>query len=180
MRLFIALNFPTDVRAQIREILDTVRAQALQGRFVGDEQLHLTLEFLGDVAPSRISLIRQALDGLEEEPFTLRLTHAGAFRRREGDVFWLGVERSAPLTALQSALHRSLKEKGFALDDRPFTPHITLGRKVQLPQGFDPGALDEAAGQIEAPITTVDLMRSELSPAGAKYSVVYSKRLGNA
>jgi len=180
MRLFIALNFPEDVRAQIQEILDTVRAQSLQGRFVGDEQLHLTLEFLGDVPPSRISLIRQALDGLEGEAFTLRLTRAGAFRQREGDVFWLGVERGAPLMALQSALHKSLLEKGFTLENRPYTPHITLGRKVKLKDGFDPKSLDAAVGAIAAPITKVDLMRSELSPAGARYTVVYSRPLRGA
>ena len=66
MRLFIALNFPDDVKAQIKEIIDIVRLNSVQ-RFVSEEHIHLTLEFLGEINEDRVYMIKELMDSLEFE-----------------------------------------------------------------------------------------------------------------
>jgi len=177
MRLFIALNFTNDVKARICEVIRRMEENAEQGRFVRDDQVHLTLEFLGEVPNGRVGAIRRAMDALDFEAFSLRLSKVGRFRRREGAIYWLGVEESDALLTLQRALHKNLLESGFKLEERDFTPHITLGRKVALRPGFDTGALSELVRGVEAEITKVDLMKSDFVPGGVKYTLLYSKPL---
>ena len=84
MRLFIALNFPDDVKAQIKEIIDIVRLNSVQGRFVSEEHIHLTLEFLGEINEDRVYMIKELMDSLEFENFALEVTKPGYFKSREG------------------------------------------------------------------------------------------------
>lgn len=93
MRLFIALNFPDDVKAQIKEIIDIVRLNSVQGRFVSEEHIHLTLEFLGEINEDRVYMIKELMDSLEFENFALEVTKPGYFKSREGKIYWLGLEK---------------------------------------------------------------------------------------
>jgi len=174
IRLFIAINFNEEVKAQINQIIDRVKSNSVQGRFVSEENIHLTLEFLGEVQEHRIGLIREIMDGLEFEPFTLGLTKIGCFRRPEGKIYWLGVEDCHTLYEIQKALRQSLIEKGFKLENREYRPHITLGRKVILKEGFNAGELDDIAGRIKIGVNRIDLMKSDFINRKPMYSLVYS------
>lgn len=174
IRLFIAINFNEEVKAQINQIIDRVKSNSVQGRFVSEENIHLTLEFLGEVQEHRIGLIREIMDGLEFEPFTLGLTKIGCFRRPEGKIYWLGVEDCHALYEIQKALRQSLIEKGFKLENREYRPHITLGRKVILKEGFNAGELDDIAGRIKIGVNRIDLMKSDFINRKPMYSLVYS------
>ena len=81
------------------------------------------------------------------------------FRREEGDVCYLSCAESPPLLAVQRRLARGLTERGFALDDRRFVPHLTLARRVQLPPGFELSSILERP--IDAPARALSLMLSE-------------------
>lgn len=74
--------------------------------------------------------LKAIMDELEFEAFTLSLTKVGYFKRREGNIYWLGVEGNETLFNMQKKLHQSLIDKGFELEDREYRPHITLGRCV--------------------------------------------------
>ncbi len=92
IRLFIALNFSNETIAQINEIISKFKLGVIQGKFVNEEHMHLTVEFLGEIQQSQLDLIRKIIDELEFEAFTLRLNKIGYFKRREGNIFWLGIE----------------------------------------------------------------------------------------
>lgn len=179
MRLFIALNFTNEVKTRICEVIRRMESGAVEGRFVRAEQIHLTLEFLGEVQSGRVSAIRSIMDGLDFNAFTLRPAKVGCFKRRDGRIYWLGVEHSDTLLALQRTLHGGLRENGFAVDERKYSPHITLGRKVVLREVFSVDELTSDLRDITMDITKVDLMKSDFVPGGVKYSVLYSKPLGD-
>jgi|LFRM01.1.fsa_nt_gb 2'-5' RNA ligase len=174
MRMFIAINFNEEVKAQINQIIDRVKSNSVQGRFVSEENIHLTLEFLGEVQEHRLGLIREVMDGIEFEPFTFGLTKIGCFRRPEGKIYWLGVEKCHTLYGIQKTLRQSLIEKGFKLENGEYRPHITLGRKVMLKEGFSAGELDDIAGRIKIGVDRIDLMKSEFINRKPMYSLVYS------
>lgn len=175
--MFIALNFDESVKGQIREIIRIVEAKAAEGRFVPDRQLHLTVEFLGEVSGGRVGLIQEAMDGINCKPFTLALAGVGRFKRGEGDIYWLGLKEQAALYQMQRNLLRRLSDLGFALEDRAFRPHITLGRKVRLQDGFDTETVRRLAEKIEIRVRRVDLMKTDFINGQAHYSVVYSRPL---
>ena len=130
-RLFFAL-WPDETA---REAL-AARAREIAGRCGGRPvpaaNLHLTLVFLGEVDPSRIEPLRRAAVGVAGSAFTLALDRVGGFRR--AGVAWAGCRQSpAGLIGLQAGLERRIREAGFSPDDRPFTPHLTLARRVRVP-----------------------------------------------
>ena len=107
----------------------------------------------------------------------LEFNEIGCFKRREGDICWLGIEKSDRLFSIQKSLHESLAERGFKLETREYRPHITIGRRVKLKDGFDTSGLDDVVGKIAIGIDKVDLMRSEFTNGRPVYSVLYSKYL---
>lgn len=177
IRLFIALNFRNDVKTQISELINKVKSNSIQGRFVNEEHMHLTVEFLGEIQDNRLDLIKEIMDELEFGTFTFRLTKVGYFKRREGNIYWLGIEDNDTLLNMYKKLHQGLAEKGFELGDRDYKPHVTIGREVKLKDGFNANELDDIAGKIEIEINKVDLMKSEFVNGKLIHSVVYSKQL---
>lgn len=177
IRLFIALNFNKEVKAQINEVIDRVKFNSVQGKFVNEEHMHLTLEFLGEIQRNRLDLIKEIMDGLEFGRFTLQLTKVGYFKRPEGSIYWIGVKENDTLFGLQKKLHNSLLDKGFELEDREYKPHITLGRKVKLKDGYNTDELKDIVEKIEIDISKVDLMKSEFINGKLIHSLMYSRRL---
>lgn len=132
MRLFIAINFGEEELDSFEAARERLRAQAGRANYSRRENLHLTLAFLGEQPGSRLPELEDAMlaasAGAEE--FEIRFERAGRFRREDGDICWLGAARSRPLLELQSRLAGELKERGFALETRKFSPHLTLARRV--------------------------------------------------
>ncbi|NLJ95857.1 MAG: RNA 2',3'-cyclic phosphodiesterase, partial [Clostridiales bacterium] len=170
IRLFIALNFKNEVKAQINQLLNKVRSNSIQGKFVNEEHIHLTVEFLGETQHNKLDLIIEVIEQIEFEPFTLSLTKIGYFKRREGNILWLGIEDNETLSNIYNKLHQSLIDKGFKLEDREYKPHITLGRKVKLKDNFNTNELNHIIGEIDIGINKVDLMKSEFVNGKLIYS----------
>lgn len=154
-----------------------VKSNSIQGKFVSEEHMHLTVEFLGEVQKERLDLIKGIMDGLESEPFTLSLSKIGYFKRSEGDIYWLGIEHSDPLFNIYNKLHQELMNKGFQLENREYKPHITIGRKVKLKDSFSTSELDNIVREMEIEIDKVDLMKSEFKNGKLIHSVLYSRPL---
>lgn len=169
------------------EAIDLLRPAARDVAWVAVGNLHLTLKFLGAVPQTRIDSVAGALTdaGREVSPFEARIHGLGAFPSAgRPRVVWAGVtDGASQMTELARRVDAALAALGFAPDDRPFSPHVTLGR-VRRP-GRDPAltdALERATAREfgRVPVPSVSLMRSELGPRGARYTELATVRLGGS
>lgn len=130
MRLFIAINFDEETKARLLEVQSRLKT-AGRGNFSHPENIHLTLVFLGETAPERLGEIRTVMDSLRVPKLRLSFDRAGNF----GDLWWLGLAQNKELLTLQRELFEGLKQAGFPLENRRFSPHITLARQFR-PHGL--------------------------------------------
>lgn len=178
LRLFVAVELPDAVRAEVDRAAAPVRARYPSLRWTDPGGWHLTLVFLGAVPAERSDAASQAItraaDGVA--PFALSLTGtAGSFR---AGVLWAGIAEQPVLGVLAAAVRRELGDV-FALPDdgRPFHPHLTLARATDRA-----GDVAAAAAGYRGPRTTwtvrrIALMRSRPGRQGARYEVVSAHSL---
>lgn len=128
MRLFIAINFSDEIKKELLRGVRELREKSISGNFTRENNLHLTLAFIGET--DRSSDIENIMREFEFRPFPLTIGGCGVFKRFGGDIFWAGVRENPQLSAVVRRLSAALIDAGFDIDDRKFTPHITLGREV--------------------------------------------------
>lgn len=202
LRLFIAVEPPESVRrklAAMQTVLgrpdprEEAAGQRPGGRpapasgmkWVAPEAIHLTLQFLGAVPEENVARITAELAAAAtaSRPLILQLKGAGGFpNARRPRVLWAGLAGDVePLTALVQDLGRRLAPLGYPPEERPFSPHFTLGR-ARDPRGAPGfgGALAQLAAERGVAWRAVDvcLFRSHLSPTGAQYEVLARAPLG--
>jgi len=170
MRLFVALRPPRPIRERLLAAMGGVSG----ARWQTDDQLHLTLRFIGDADRHMTGDIAAALAGVSQPPFEIALKGLGWFESRgRPDALWAGVTPQEPLKALHKKIDRALERVGIAPETRAFVPHITLARL--RPSAGPLGALIEQAGVLASPPFPVDafgLYESDLTPDGAVYSLM--------
>lgn len=169
MRLFIALPIPEPVKRQLLEL-----QQPIQGvRWQQENQLHLTLKFLGDTEPVRAREVKAGLGDIELPSFTMRLKGFGYFPKgRHPKVLWAGISKNKELVRLQQAVEERCTELGFEAEDRSFKPHITLARLNGVKKR-DVLSFVNQHKQFQIPDVPVDefvLYESKLDPDGAKHT----------
>ena len=171
MRAFIALELPGAFADEVAA-LSRALGEICAGRFVADENHHLTLAFLGDVGEAEA---RSAMAALDEAcagvgPVRLNATGLGIFGRARDATLWLGIEKDPQLMALAERVRSELSTRGLAYDEKDFLPHVTLARRVRMPRG----ALGDLAFPQPDEATRVTLFRSILGPDGARYKPLYT------
>ncbi len=163
-RLFLALWPDGETRARLAALTRRLKPH-VQGRATPAAKLHLTLAFLGAVAPQQHRRLCQRLNRLPFTPFTLQLDHLGYWPRPQ--VVWLGRCRPPhPLADWIEALRQTLRELALPVEQRPFVPHVTLLRKVHHrppPLEIDP---------IPWAVHDFVLVESHLTPRGADYRIL--------
>ncbi len=176
MRLFVAINLPDEERVRLNDATARLRGAGLPVRWVSSDALHLTLEFLGEVADSRAAEIPSALERAASghAPFDLVIGGLGAFPSvRNPRVVWIGIRPAPELLSLQRDVEAALAPLGFEPEARAFSPHLTIGRARQDARSRDFASFgrDVETMRYGATVTvrSVDLMRSHLGPAGARY-----------
>ncbi|WP_164779630.1 RNA 2',3'-cyclic phosphodiesterase [Paenibacillus kobensis] len=134
-RLFIALPLPELIKEEIGERMKAMRQKLPFQRWVHPSDLHITVQFLGDVQTERITALHEALQQsmLPLSAFEVEIHGLGVFGRSDKpSVLWAGIETDAELLA---ALHRSVIEStqplGFEPETRPYRPHLTLARRYE-------------------------------------------------
>ena len=162
MRLFIAIHFSPEVRRLLLRTIESLRGQAAGGNFTREENLHLTLAFLGETSDAAGA--RAAIDAAAASAFAITVGGSGRF----GDLWWVGVEENPALFSLASSLQDELRARGFSIEHRPFRPHITVARQVVL----------RAPVRLEVPRVTmtagrVSLMRSDRVAGKLRYTELY-------
>ena len=126
MRVFIALQLPIPVKDELIRIQDTFKRNRRRGNLTTPQNLHLTLAFIGEADSAVLDRLEGVLETLDFSPLTLTLEHLGAFNRKEGTVWWVGLKSNPSLTTLQRTLIDGLREAQVPFDPKPFRPHITL------------------------------------------------------
>lgn len=176
MRLFIAILLPEPIRESLVPLYQACVESGLPVRWVEPEKLHLTLKFLGETPEGRVPAAEEAMveAAATSGPFTLKLAEVGAFPDlKRPRVLWLGFGESERLLSLQAELEGRLAHRGFAQEDRPYHPHLTLGRvkgrgRFEVLTGL---AEKHPPSPEPIPVNAICLMESKLSPAGPSYRV---------
>jgi len=181
----VAAELDEGVRADLVRIRDDLRRLGGDVKWVNGENLHLTFQFLGDLDPDRIEVVGDALAEAVAgvDPFDFRVAGVGSFPpRRPPRVVWVGITDGVErLRDLYERLATGLRRIGFEPEDRPYHPHITLGR-VRSAGGIGPlrARIDRGTGAPDRVqrLEEIVLKRSDLSPQGPTYSDLRRIRLG--
>jgi RNA 2',3'-cyclic 3'-phosphodiesterase len=173
VRTFVAVFPPPAIReALFRAARDLPASKAF--RLIGPEKLHLTLKFLGNVAEDDLSRVAQALEPLRErhEPFEVSISGFGAFpSERKARILWAGVgEGSEPLRAVALSVEDLLEPAGFGREQRPYVPHLTLGRARGRQAKLDDASVSPPA--LRFTLSSVDLVESVPGEGEVTYSVL--------
>jgi 2'-5' RNA ligase len=187
IRSFLAIELPGTIQKKIEEVQGDLKSSHADVRWVSPEKIHLTLKFLGNIEESRIESI---IKSIEEPACTTPTVHLsvrgmGAFPHfKNPRVIWIGlVDGNKVLSSFQKRLDTSLEKIGFQAEDRPFQPHLTLGR-AKSNRGRD-----ELIGRMEKyreeefgdfQVERVILFRSDLKPSGPIYTLLREIRLGGS
>jgi 2'-5' RNA ligase len=176
MRLFVAIRPPRAVRERLSAAMGGISG----ARWQSDDQLHLTLRFIGDVDRRQAEDVHAALGAVRQPPFEISLSGVGFFGRRgKPDAVWAGVAPPEPLAALHRKIDQALVRAGLEPEGRAYLPHITLAR---LNRGSGPigGFLEQAGGLASArfPVDRFALFESDLTAERAVYSMLADYPLG--
>ena len=169
MRAFVAIFPPPEVRHALVEA-----AHRIPGfRPTATERAHLTLKFLGDVPPEALPRIASALEHVSagQEPFEVATSDFGVFPSpRRASILWAGFdEGTETLSALARAVQTRLEQEGFARENRPYIPHITLAR-ARHPTPFDP--TNASLPKLRFTALAINLVQSKHEPTGIAYSTL--------
>ena len=184
IRAFVAIPLPEALRNRLAELTRQLQRELPTVRWNRPETLHLTLRFFGEIAEESLEKIAEIMlsIGRLHPPFVAELTGLGAFPAADrARVFWLGVRDPGALAALQAALEQRLPEAGIPREQRPFTPHLTLGR--QRGRDLVAGPVLTRWRTLECgslPVSRLILYESRLQAGGALHLPRYSVPLGAA
>ena len=182
IRAFIAIELPEEVKRMLWKVSETLAAQMPDRavRWVKPDRMHLTLRFLGDTAVSQLSSIAGQLDRVSAQhaTHTLETEGLGCFpNRKRPRVIWVGLQGELEATGrLKQAIDQALVPLGWKEEDRPFRPHLTLGR-VKDSRKLQGVHWEAEVGVAPVPVTAVHLIESTLRPDGPIYTVRHTSRL---
>jgi 2'-5' RNA ligase len=187
VRLFLAINLPEDVRAEVWAATAALRAEVPEIAWVDEGRLHLTLKFLRDVHAARLDEITAATSSVagQHRELLMTLGGIGAFPNfRRARVVWMGVEQEARLELLHHDIELAFESLGFEVEGRAFRPHLTLARVKHVLPEARLRALSRVGKQTDFRtdflVRSVDLMSSELSQSGPTYRTVVAAALRGA
>ena len=187
IRTFIAIDIPDDVRAAIEEAQARLKRTNLSVKISWTKvaNLHLTLQFLGDVEEVVVDKFKPALRlvAAQHQPFEVTVRGAGAFPdEKRPRVIWIGCgDTGNRLPALARAVQDAMQPLGFVPERREFSAHLTLGRiKSPRPDAALTRAIDSLKdttfGTLR--VEAIHLFESQLHPEGSIYTKLSSHALG--
>jgi RNA 2',3'-cyclic 3'-phosphodiesterase len=171
MRLFVSINVPPELHDHCRQ---------LQRRFPdmrNTDEFHLTLQFLGDgIGEQFLPRLIEALKSIRFQPFEIKLGEARRFPNEfRPNGVWIDCDGGEALRDLAGRIRKTMDKIGFR-PDKPFSPHITLGRYKKPPAALQPrGGRSQPEPKSEAKSFRADrffLMQSQLKPEGAEYKIL--------
>jgi RNA 2',3'-cyclic 3'-phosphodiesterase len=179
VRVFIAVPLLASLKAKLVALQQDLQRLPLEATWVREAAFHLTLKFLGEVDPTQIGSIFSCMTATATHyhPFALSLSGVGVFPNESSPrVLWVGVQdMTGALRQIQQTLDARLAQIGFPPEDRPFAPHLTLARLKRVPRRGELLAglkvyREAVLGQLD--VDHMELVKSQLHPLGARYSIV--------
>lgn len=170
MRLFVAINFPSETVDFLYDKVEKLKKQSLSLTPSRRENLHLTLAFIGETA--NVEKAKRALSEICFDSFEIALSGLGKFPRDGGDIYWVGIDKKGEykkLEALAADVSERLRGAGFEIEKRKFSPHITLARQV-IPSG----EITFSVPPHKVQATRVSLMRSERIQGRLTYTEIFA------
>ena len=164
MRLFIAIEFNDEIIDSLKGVQADLKECGLRGRFTKEENLHLTLAFIGEYGnPDKV------LDAMERASFRempIEISGIGNF----GDLYWAGLENNPALIAFVKRLRKCLAEDDIPFDRKKFSPHVTLVRRGEFIHGR--ASLPSSLPEMKMNVKSIALVKSEQGKNGMIYTVL--------
>lgn len=176
MRIFIAINFTEEIKCKLYDQILNLKRQSVKGNFTRKENLHLTLAFLGEVDEKHLERLKKVINQLEVSELFIGFSNMSAFHYGDELLPWIGIEPNTKLQVLQQRLIEGLKESGFTPDEKNFTPHITLGRKVIMKSKTEINRYDGLCGK-EIVVNAISIMKSERINGILTYTEIYRRKI---
>lgn len=184
LRVFVALPIPEPVVLFLEQVQAQLQSSAMRIRWLATKNIHLTLTFIGDIDPSRVSVVAGQMDAAARRfpSFSLVARGVGVFPNlRKARVLWVGLAGDLDrLKLLQAGLESSLVSVGFNKASQRFRAHLTIGRTRQRIDVRTIGAALEPLKNIASDSFRVDrltLFKSILKPTGAEYTPLHTTHL---
>ncbi len=178
IRTFISINIDEALKKEINNLITDLKRHSFDVKWVPVENLHITLKFLGHISEETVERVKDSLYNIAPlfRPFRLRFNGMGFFPdMKRPRVIWIDISDKDNLKSLNKEIEERLTMIGLKKEDREFSPHLTIGRVRSLKDrekliGLIENIKDREFGIID--VDRVFLMKSELRPGGAQYSVI--------
>jgi 2'-5' RNA ligase len=188
LRSFIAVEIPTEIQNAIAHSLASLQKALPKPliRWVALQNVHLTLKFLGDVSPANLERLAEVLkiEASAHDVFSMTVGDLGAFpNSRRARVVWIGLDAPPSLATLHRGMEAASATLGYATEDRPFSPHLTVGRVGQNASVTDLHKIHEALSATKVgylgtvQVKAIHIFKSELRPGGSVYTQLYAMPL---
>ena len=171
MKLFVSVNFDHASKDIIYEHMKLLFDKCESGVFTKKENIHLTLACIGET--TQIGDVVNTLDAIDVPCFDITLSDGGAFNRSGGDIYWLGIDKSAELVKLQKSIYRNLFRSGVIRDKNDFRPHLTVSRDTVISKELVP----EGKLSYKIPVKRISLMKCTADRDGCVFTEIYAKEL---
>jgi 2'-5' RNA ligase len=183
IRSFIAVELPLELKQALSRLQAKMKSAAgAPVRWVQPDNIHLTLKFLGDIDTEVTGRITAALEDAARSThtFDIGVSGLGAFPDlKRVRIVWVGLTGElAKLEQFQKRIEAGLAPLGFPPENRPFTPHLTIGRVRDYARPDDRLALGELIGgmrldkEYKIGVNAVHLIKSQLTREGPIYSKI--------
>jgi len=185
LRSFVAVEIPAGIQSAIARSTAPLQKALPKPliRWVTQQNIHLTLKFLGDVSPANLERLAEVLkaEAITREPFSMSVGGLGAFPTpSRARIIWIGLEAPAALMTLLRGVEAVAARLGYASEDHTFSPHLTIGRVGQNVSGTDlqhirialEGTIIGTLGTVS--VDAVHIFKSDLQPGGSVYTRLYT------
>lgn len=190
LRTFLAIELPTSVKNKIIDHIQSYRELSRSSiKWVDPENLHITLKFMGEFDRSHVTNLHDLLiDRLKGVlVFKIHIDHMGAFPNlHTPKVIWLGIDHLENLRLIFRDIEDCIVRLGYKADDRPFSPHLTIGRirrdlsSAEIKNIGQRLSNSDTSFQAEFPVESVVFFKSELTREGPLYSKLFEVHLGKS
>lgn len=188
IRAFLAIDLSEDIQHRLDGIIHNYKMQLpnISIRWVPASNIHLTLKFLGDVSVSNLNILTDMLQTeiSVHHQFEISVGSSGAFPNfRHPRIIWVGVEAPLELSAIQNGIETTTSRLGYAREERPFSPHLTIGRVSRNASSQDVKVISKVlegtkVGFLGATcVEKIHLYRSDLQQSGTVYTRLFSSYL---
>lgn len=185
VRAFIAISLSTEITRQLNQVIENLQAR-LPGvaiRWAPAQNIHLTIKFLGDVSISNLEMVKKIIqvEASHHSAFEMSVGNLGAFPTiNRPQVLWVGIEAPQELYAIQGGIESEAARLGYARENRPFSPHLTLARTARNVTPEDVRQIGSVlagypVGYLGAlRVQELHLYQSDLQRSGAVYTRLFT------